>query len=92
MVAGTAWAPGRGRGVTSVEVRVDGGAWQRAQLGGQLSEDTWRQWRWTWDATPGEHLLEVRATDRLGDVQTGEVADTAPDGATGHHGLELRVV
>ena len=92
VVAGTAWAPGRGRGIVAVDVRVDGGPWQPAELGGALSEDTWRQWRWTWQATPGEHLLEVRATDRLGDVQTGEVADIAPDGATGYHRLELRVV
>ena len=92
VVAGVAWAPGQGRGVTEVEVRVDGGPWQSAELGGALSEDTWRQWRWTWQATPGEHLLEARATDRRGDVQTGKVADVAPDGATGYHRLELRVV
>ncbi|MCW2607010.1 MAG: molybdopterin-binding oxidoreductase, partial [Frankiales bacterium] len=92
VVAGVAWAPGRGRGVTAVQVRVDRGPWQDADLGGALSEDTWRQWRWTWPATRGEHLLEVRATDRLGDVQTGKVADVAPDGATGYHRLELRVV
>ncbi len=91
VVAGVAWAPGRRRGVTKVEVRVDEGPWQTADLGGALSEDTWRQWRWTWPATPGVHLLEVRATDRTGDVQTGEVADVAPDGATGYHRLEVVV-
>ncbi len=91
VVAGVAWAPGRKRGVTAVEVRVDGGAWQPADLGGALSEDSWRQWRWTWTATPGEHLLEVRATDRLGDVQTGRVADVAPNGASGYHRVEVRV-
>ena len=78
VVAGVAWAPGRGRGVVAVQVRVDGGPWQEADLGGALSEDTWRQWRWTWPATPGEHLLEVRATDRLGDVQTGRCATSPP--------------
>ena len=90
-VAGTAWAPGRGRGIVGVQVRVDGGSWQEAELGGALSEDTWRQWRWSWDALPGDHLLEVRATDRLGDVQTGEVADVAPDGASGYHQVLVRV-
>ncbi len=29
----------------------------RVDLGGALSEDSWRQWRGTWQATPGEHLL-----------------------------------
>ncbi|MCU1693296.1 MAG: hypothetical protein JWM64_2387, partial [Frankiales bacterium] len=91
VVAGVAWAPGKGRGVARVEVRVDEGPWQSADLGGALSEDTWRQWRWTWDATPGVHVLEARAVDRRGDVQTGEVADVAPDGATGYHRLELLV-
>ncbi len=90
-VAGTAWAPGRGRGVVAVQVRVDGGPWQQADLGGALSEDTWRQWRWAWDAAPGDHVLEVRATDRLGDVQTGEVADVLPDGASGYHQVLVRV-
>ncbi len=90
-VAGMAWAPGRGRGVTAVEVRVDGGAWKQAELGGALSENAWRQWRWTWPATPGAHRLEVRATDRKGDVQTGDRAEPRPDGATGYHAVEVLV-
>ena len=73
VVGGIAWAPGPQRGIAAVEVRVDQGPWQPAELGGVLSEDTWRQWRWTWPATSGRHLLEVRATDGLGDVQTAEI-------------------
>ncbi len=46
--------------------------------------------RWQ-DATPGEHELEVRATDVDGDVQTDEVRPPAPDGATGHHAIQVRV-
>ena len=90
-VAGMAWAPGPGRGVTAVELRVDEGPWQAAVLGGALSEDAWRQWTWTWDATPGPHLLEVRATDRTGEVQTGRTAPVAPDGASGYHAVEVEV-
>ncbi|MBC7372841.1 MAG: molybdopterin-dependent oxidoreductase, partial [Frankiales bacterium] len=90
-VGGMAWAPGRRRGVTGVEVRVDGGAWQPAELGGALSEDAWRQWRWTWDATPGRRLLEVRATDRTGEVQTERIVPVAPDGASGYHAVEIDV-
>lgn len=92
VVAGTAWAPGRKRGIVGVEVRVDGGGWQQAELGGALSENTWRQWRWRWQAPAGDHLIEVRATDRLGNVQTGRRAPVAPDGATGYHGVRVRVL
>ena len=33
---------------------------------------------------PGDHTLKVRATGIDGEVQTEELADVAPDGATGH--------
>ena len=66
-VAGVAWA--QHRGIDKVEVRVDGGAWQTARLADVPSIDTWRQWVWQWDATPGSHTLEVRATDRSGVTQ-----------------------
>jgi DMSO/TMAO reductase YedYZ molybdopterin-dependent catalytic subunit len=90
-VGGMAWAPGLGRGITAVEARVDGGAWQEAELGGELSEDSWRQWRWTWDAAPGEHVLEVRAVDSTGEVQTEVVAPVLPDGASGYHSVKVKV-
>ena len=88
-VAGMAWAPGRG--ITTVEVRVDQGPWQPARLGGALSQEAWRQWSWTWPATPGLHLVEVRATDGSGEVQTGRTAPVAPDGASGYHAVEVQV-
>jgi DMSO/TMAO reductase YedYZ molybdopterin-dependent catalytic subunit len=89
VVAGTAWHPGLG--VDRVEVRVDGGDWQTADLGQVPGPATWRQWRWEWDADPGQHRLEVRATDAAGDPQTGERADIAPDGATGWHSVVVTV-
>jgi DMSO/TMAO reductase YedYZ molybdopterin-dependent catalytic subunit len=88
-VAGVAWAPTRG--IAKVEVRVDEGEWQPARLGGVLSEDTWVQWVFEWDATPGKHLLQVRATDGTGAAQTGEFAPPAPDGATGWHAIGVIV-
>ncbi|MEU0027088.1 molybdopterin-dependent oxidoreductase [Streptomyces sp. NPDC006335] len=89
MVAGVAWA--QHRGVSAVEVRVDDGPWQQAQLAAVPSVDTWRQWSWPWQATPGEHRLEVRATDNTGQVQTGRVHEPLPDGATGRHTIKVRV-
>jgi DMSO/TMAO reductase YedYZ molybdopterin-dependent catalytic subunit len=88
-VAGVAWAPTRG--VTQVEVRVDDGPWQEARLGPGVGDDSWRQWVLAWDATPGQHRLEVRATDGEGRTQTAEPAPPRPDGATGHHTVSVRV-
>ncbi|SHN05196.1 molybdopterin-dependent oxidoreductase [Actinacidiphila paucisporea] len=88
-VAGVAWA--QHHGVDRVEVRVDGGAWHTARLGAQDSADTWRQWVWPWQATPGEHTLEVRATDREGRTQPEYRVGTLPDGATGWHSVVVTV-
>ncbi len=88
-VAGVAWA--QHTGIARVEVRVDGGRWQRATLAAVPNVDTWVQWRWDWDARPGRHRLEVRATDRSGYTQTSKRADVVPDGATGHHGVQIIV-
>jgi DMSO/TMAO reductase YedYZ molybdopterin-dependent catalytic subunit len=89
VVAGVAWA--QHRGIDRVEVRVDGAEWQEATLAETASIDTWRLWSWRWAAEPGEHTLEVRATDSTGEVQTSEIAPPAPDGATGWHGIGVTV-
>ncbi|MGZ4651018.1 MAG: molybdopterin-dependent oxidoreductase, partial [Kineosporiaceae bacterium] len=88
-VAGIAWA--QHRGIEAVEVRVDGGTWQRADLGAEASIDTWRQWVYRWPANPGRHTLEVRATDGTGAEQTGVQASPAPNGATGWHLITVDV-
>lgn len=88
-VAGVAWAPHRG--ISAVEIRVDDGPWERATLSAQTVPDLWRQWRWTWDASPGSHTLRVRATDGTGAVQTGRHAPPAPDGASGWHAVDVSV-
>ncbi|GAA2780352.1 molybdopterin-dependent oxidoreductase [Nonomuraea dietziae] len=89
-VAGVAWA--QHTGIEAVEVRIDGGAWQRARLAQVPGPDTWRQWALDWDAPAGEHTIEVRATDAAGRTQTGQQAPIAPDGATGWHSVSVRVV
>lgn len=88
-VAGVAWAPDRG--VSRVEVRADGGPWQAARLATEISAAAWVQWLWDWPATPGSHVLEVRATDGLGEVQTADVSPPDPDGARGHHQIRVEV-
>ena len=89
VVAGVAWA--QHTGIAGVEVQVDGGPWQPAELAETAGVDTWRQWRLVWPAAPGRHTLKVRATDASGQVQTDAVAAPAPDGATGHHTVDVRV-
>jgi hypothetical protein len=87
---GVAWA--QNRGVRAVEVRIDEGAWQPADLGAGYSNDTWRLWSFNWQATqPGLHTITVRATDNTGAVQTSEQAPVVPDGATGWHTVSFAV-
>jgi DMSO/TMAO reductase YedYZ molybdopterin-dependent catalytic subunit len=88
-IAGVAWAPDRG--IEAVEVKVDDGPWQRATLSSPISKATWVQWLYPWDATPGSHRIEVRATDGTGDIQTEQRSAPAPDGARGHHSIQVVV-
>jgi DMSO/TMAO reductase YedYZ molybdopterin-dependent catalytic subunit len=87
---GVAWA--QNRGVKAVEVRIDDGDWQPADLGASYSNDTWRLWSYPSQASqPGLHTITVRATDNSGAVQTSEPADVLPDGATGWHTVSFAV-
>ena len=82
-IGGVAWAMD-GDGISRVEVSIDDGPWQEAQLADQPNPRTWRQWWLEWEATPGRHTISVRATDGLGQTQTSEVRDVVPSGATGY--------
>ncbi|WP_345712852.1 molybdopterin-dependent oxidoreductase, partial [Kineococcus glutinatus] len=87
-VAGVAWA--QRRGIRRVEVRLDDGPWQEAQVLPAVSADTWVQWLWRWPrAAAGEHVLQVRATDGTGAVQDAEQRPPEPDGATGYHAITV---
>ncbi len=88
-IAGVAWAPTRG--IERVEVRIDDGPWREATLAARLDVDCWRQWFMPWEATPGRHLIAVRATDGTGEVQTDERTPVAPDGASGRHTVAVVV-
>ena len=71
--------------ISRVEVSVDGGDWQAAQLRQPLSELTWVIWRYDWRFQEGDHKFEVRAYDAAGEMQSLESRGTRPDGATGVH-------
>jgi DMSO/TMAO reductase YedYZ molybdopterin-dependent catalytic subunit len=88
-VAGVAWA--QGRGIAKVEVQVDGGAWQQAQLSPEVDADIWRQWMLPVDFERGTHRITVRATDGAGQLQTQDRASPFPDGASGWHSLQVLV-
>ena len=87
-IAGVAWA--QHRGIAGVEVGVNG-VFYEAKLPVQDTIDTWRQWYYVWDATPGQHVLQVRATDQAGYTQTAVVHKTEPNGATGYHTIQVTV-
>ncbi len=88
-VAGIAWAPTRS--IVGVEVRIDEGPWQPTDLSEELASTSWRQWLYTWDATPGEHRIQVRATDGTGFTQTERRVSPRPDGAEGWDEHMVRV-
>jgi len=82
-VAGVAWAPHVG--ISTVEVQIDGGAWQPARLAATVGPDTWVQWVLDWDATAGNHNIACRATNGIGETQTDQRVAPIPDGASGWH-------
>jgi DMSO/TMAO reductase YedYZ molybdopterin-dependent catalytic subunit len=88
-VAGVAWA--QNKGVAAVEVRVDRGAWREARLAAVPDIDTWRQWVFQWQATPGDHVIEARATDKTGYTQTAVQAQPVPNGASGYPSAAVTV-
>jgi DMSO/TMAO reductase YedYZ molybdopterin-dependent catalytic subunit len=89
VVGGVAWAIHRG--VSRVQIRLDGGEWLDAELGGAPSNDTWVQWVRRIRPDPGKHLIEARAFDGDGVPQTEEYAPVAPNGAQGYPRLTINV-
>jgi hypothetical protein len=56
-----------------------------------ISDATWVQWLFGWDAPAGNHVIRVRATDGDGVVQTDAQTRPAPDGSRGRHTIGLTV-
>lgn len=89
-VGGIAYAGARG--ISRVEVRVDGGEWVPAELRDPpLSPLTWVQWRYDWQPEPGPHTIEVRAYDGSGALQDTDDRPPHPDGATGINSWDVTI-
>jgi len=81
-VGGIAWAGDRG--IQQVELQVDDGDWEPAELRSPpLSPLTWIQWRYQWQGDPGKHEVRVRAYDGTGARQIMQPGGPNPAGATG---------
>ncbi|MEN8238042.1 MAG: molybdopterin-dependent oxidoreductase [Actinomycetota bacterium] len=86
-LAGVAWAPTVG--VDFVEIQIDGGEWQFAELSEPLSENSWIQWKLDAVLDEGEHIVSVRATDATGFTQSEIEVPPAPNGAEGWHTIRI---
>lgn len=92
LVAGIAFAGNRG--ISRVEVSTDGGTnWAEATIEPPPSPLTWVLWTYPW--TPGQvgkATLVVRAWDGQDRPQATLEQPPLPNGATGLHRIEVRVV
>jgi len=71
------------RGISKVEVKVDGGPWERAELRTPLSQLTWVIWRYDWPYQSGKHTFTVRCYEGNGTSQIATPSPPEPNGATG---------
>ena len=70
-----------GTPLRSVEVMIDDGPWQRAEIDPDSTQYSWKLFSYDWsDATPGEHTIVSRVTDVTGQVQA--TADQMPEKPT----------
>lgn len=89
-IAGVAFAGVEG--IAQVQVSLDAGrTWQVANLRRPLGSLTWVLWEYSWQATPGAHVLVVRAVDLRGNVQTPATEPPIPNGATGYDAIAVTV-
>lgn len=59
-----------GTPLRSIEVKVDDGPWERAQINPRSTKYSWKLFSYDWsNAAPGEHTIVSRVTDINGNVQ-----------------------
>lgn len=89
-IGGIAYAGARG--ISKVEVQLDGGPWQEATLRTPaLGPLTWVQWRIDLPYHSGRVEARVRAYDGSGAPQEAAAHAAHPDGATGIDSMTARV-
>lgn len=81
------------RGISKVEVSTDGGkTWKTAVVKDPLSQYTWVLW--TSGFIPedkGNYKIVVRATDKIGNVQSSNFEDPFPNGVKGYNQINIEV-
>jgi hypothetical protein len=80
------------RGISKVEVSNDNGVtWRDAVIKEPLSQYSWVLWAAELNLTDQQQQqkLTVRATNKSGTVQTSEIREPFPDGATGYHMINV---
>jgi DMSO/TMAO reductase YedYZ molybdopterin-dependent catalytic subunit len=89
-IAGVAFAGDRG--ISRIQVSTDDGAtWMDAKIKDPLSPYSWVIWVTEINVTNKDNYkIIVRATDKMGKVQTGEVREPFPNGATGYHMIDVQ--
>jgi DMSO/TMAO reductase YedYZ molybdopterin-dependent catalytic subunit len=89
-IAGVAFAGDRG--ISRIQVSTDDGAtWLDAEIKDPLSPYSWVIWATEINvANKDNYKIIVRATDKMGKIQTGEVREPFPSGATGYHMIDVQ--
>lgn len=88
--AGIAFAGNRRIG--AVEITTDGGrSWRPADLQPEFSPYSWRFFSARLPLGSGHRVIQVRARDGTGALQSSAPAPTLPDGADGYHTISIDV-
>ena len=76
-------------GISKVEVQVDSGRWEQAELRTPLSQLTWVIWKYDWPFQSGKHTFTVRCYEGNGTPQIATPSPPEPNGATGLHSRSM---
>jgi len=88
-VGGIAYAGARG--ISRVDIKLDDGNWQTAELRTPFSSTTWVIWRYNLPFQEGKHTLSVHCYEGDGTAQISIQEDSYPSGATGLNSKTTRL-
>ena len=72
-------------------MEIDGGPWASAKLGAEDTIDTWRQWRYEWQAPPVPTRSPCARRTAMARADARSIAPPFPSGATGLHQIPVTV-